>query len=133
MWGIARGVSGLSFVLPFQKGVGTVIIAAGLALDLISIGAFFRRKTTISPLAPDKTSALVTGGLYALSRNPMYLGIAVILVGFAIRLGNPVSALVIPIFIWYNTKFQIKPEEEVLSEKFGAEYDAYRKKVRRWI
>ena len=92
-----------------------------------------RAKTTFNPLRPDTTTALVTTGLFAVSRNPMYLAMVVILVGWAIYLSSPVALIGPLVFVLYISRFQIVPEERALSVLFGARFDDYVSKVRRWI
>jgi len=81
----------------------------------------------------EKASALVTTGLYTVSRNPMYLGLVVILSGWAVLLGNPINILTLGCFVLLINRVQIIPEEKVLLAKFGNQYSAYTNKVRRWI
>lgn len=137
MWLLARGASDLTgdyaVALPGQRWAAALIAGAGLAVDLVSIAAFFRRRTTVNPLTPSKTNALVIDGFYRFSRNPMYLGILMILIGWGLWLGNILNLVLLGLFIWVINELQIKPEEKALREKFGAEYDAYCKRVRRWI
>ena len=76
---------------------------------------------------------LVTTGIFAWTRNPMYLGLLCILAGWAVWLGNPFGAGVLAVFVWAITALQIKPEEEVLAANFGAAYAAYCRNVRRWL
>lgn len=137
MWMLAKGASDLTgrytVILPGQAWAAALIAGAGLAIDLVSIAAFFRRKTTVNPLTPSKTNALVIDGFYRFSRNPMYLGILMILTGWTLWLGNVLNIVLLGLFIWVINELQIKPEEKALREKFGAEYEAYCKRVRRWI
>ncbi|MEO0464452.1 MAG: isoprenylcysteine carboxylmethyltransferase family protein [Pseudomonadota bacterium] len=133
MWGIASAMPALCFAFPLQTTLAAVLIVAGLALDMAAIGAFWKAKTTVTPLAPEKASSLVVEGLYRFTRNPMYLGLLLILSGLAILLGSPVSMIVLAVFVAYITAFQIKPEEARLQEVFGADYLAYMKRVRRWL
>ena len=75
----------------------------------------------------------VSAGPYRFTRNPMYLGLLLTLLAWAVFLFNPVVLLFVPIFVLYINRFQIKPEEQVLSSLFGAEYMAYKGQVRRWL
>ena len=85
------------------------------------------------PRAPERSSRLVTGGVYRFSRNPMYLALALFLLAWALWLGNG-AALVWPaLFAAYLTRFQIVPEERALAAKFGQEYAQYCRRVRRWF
>jgi len=106
---------------------------AGLALDFSGLMAFLRRHTTINPLHPEKSSALVTGGVYTITRNPMYLGMASLLLAWSVYLQSPAALLGIAAFMAYITHFQIKPEERMLEQLFGGEFAAYRGRVRRWL
>lgn len=112
-------------------GVGIAIIA-GLIL-LLALSGFASSKTTVNPHTPDATSALVTDGIYAISRNPMYLGMALATLAAALMLRQPVGLIWLAVATAWITVFQILPEEAVLKEKFGAEFETYKKKVRRWI
>ena len=94
---------------------------------------FRRAKTTINPFRPQNTTALVTSGVYRFTRNPMYLGLALLLLGWAIFLCSA-WALTGPVLsVLYIGRFQIKPEEKILSAKFGAAYSEYASRVRRWL
>jgi protein-S-isoprenylcysteine O-methyltransferase Ste14 len=84
-------------------------------------------------MTPSASSSLVTAGIYTVTRNPMYLGFAMFLLGWGIFLANPVSLLVIPCFVFYMTRFQIIPEERALQSLFGPDFQAYRAKARRWL
>ncbi|MCG8442480.1 MAG: isoprenylcysteine carboxylmethyltransferase family protein [Caulobacterales bacterium] len=133
MWGMARIAPALSFAFPGQRPAAIALAAAGLTVDLIALAAFRRAKTTINPMRPGKTSALVAEGLYRYSRNPMYVGALLVLTGWAAWLGNPLNLAVLAVFVVAITELQIKPEEAMLRETFGAEYVAYAKRVRRWL
>ena len=87
----------------------------------------------MNPTKPDGTSALVVSGVYRLSRNPMYVGALFALGGWAAFLSHPLPVLFLPVFVAYMDRFQIAPEERVLSSKFGTEYETYKKSVRRWL
>jgi protein-S-isoprenylcysteine O-methyltransferase Ste14 len=105
----------------------------GLASGASGVMAFRRHRTTTNPIRIDAASSLVTGGVYRLTRNPMYLGLALLLSAWAAYLGTP-WALLGPLgLVVFLTRFQIIPEERVMLGKFGAAYDAYRRRVRRWI
>lgn len=117
---------------PWNK-LGIALMLVAVILDFSSLYLFFKKRTTPNPMKPQFTTGLVTNGLYKISRNPMYLGMLVILIGFAIYLGNLTAFLVLPAFYLVITEMQIKPEERMLEEKFGEEYLAYKRKVRRWL
>jgi protein-S-isoprenylcysteine O-methyltransferase Ste14 len=94
---------------------------------------FVTEKTTISPLAPQKSSTLIVNGPFKLTRNPMYLGMAALLLGWALVLENPLALLGPILFVMYITRFQIIPEERILTEKWGDAYTAYKSKIKRWL
>lgn len=100
---------------------------------LAAFASFWKARTTINPIKPDRASVLVTHGIYRFTRNPMYLSLLLLLVAYASHLGCW-AALAGPMaYVAYVTRFQILPEERVLLAKFGAEYEAYKRRVRRWI
>ena len=119
--------------VPFAENIGLVVGLMGLLILLMAGASFVARKTTVSPHHPEKTSALVTDGIYAISRNPMYLGMALLTLAIAAVLLQPLGLVLLAGAIWYITRYQIIPEETVLAEKFGEDYAAYCAKVRRWI
>ena len=112
---------------------GTAILLIGGLVCLVGVIQFRAHATTVDPMAPDRSSALVTTGIYHHTRNPMYLGFAVMLIGLATTLGNLFALGMVPVFIGYLTRFQIIPEERALVEKFGAPYRAYLEQVPRWL
>ena len=110
-----------------------ILFFLGLIPDVLALLTFVRKKTTVNPMTPDKSTTLVTDGIYRISRNPMYLGLLFLLVAASLYFSSFLSVLIIPVFIWYLTEFQIKPEEESLKQVFGDDYESYLKKVRRWV
>ena len=114
-----------------QIGIGLIILA--LVADLGALLLFIRANTTINPLKPHHTEQLVTHGSYRFSRNPMYLSMVVILLGWALWLGSLTPFFAIPLLIWTLTEMQIKPEEAILTQKFGNDYLTYQQHVRRWL
>ncbi len=133
MWAIARRTGTWPLPPAVQDWGAAGLIALGLSLDLTAIGHFARARTTINPLRPAGTEALVTGGIYRVTRNPMYLGLACILTGWALRLASAWALLGVALFVGYVTRFQIIPEERILAARFGDGYAAYRASVRRWL
>jgi protein-S-isoprenylcysteine O-methyltransferase Ste14 len=129
--------SSLGHPLPVPLGVRLgVALALGVVGQGISMGgmiAFRRAKTTINPFRPATASSLVSGGVYRFTRNPMYVGLFLTLLGWAVFLCSPLALLFLPVFVLYINRFQINPEERVLSSLFGAEYAAYKASVRRWV
>lgn len=111
----------------------TILFVVSGVLLIPAVVEFYRKKTTVNPLKPETTSVLVIQGVYNYSRNPMYLGMACLLVAWALWLGNPFNGLVFIAYIAYMNTFQIAVEESALSNLFGHEYTQYKNKVRRWI
>lgn len=113
--------------------IGAVLAVAGAAIAILAVVQFRRAATTVDPRDPDKSRQIVMTGLYSYSRNPMYLGMALMLAGWVIALGNMWAGLALPIFLEYLTHFQIGPEEKILHSRFGKPYAEYASRVRRWI
>ena len=103
------------------------------AIDVAAIVHFGKAGTTPNPLDPSKASHLVTEGIFRVSRNPMYLGLLLLLIGWAVWLGSASPWLVPPLFVVVITLVQIIPEEQALSRNFGEQYALYRRSVARWI
>ena len=110
---------------------GIVLIILGITITAIAARAFARAGTPIIPFEP--STALVAGGLYRVTRNPMYLGLVVVLLGAGLLFGTVTPFLPIPVFVWIIQKKFIEAEERFLEEIFGAQYLAYKSKVRRWL
>ena len=107
-------------------------ITAALVM-ILGLFQFHRAKTTTNPIDPDKASNLVVNGIYRYTRNPMYLAMLLLLIGFGLKLGNAFNAITAAGFVYYMNHFQIKREEEALSKLFGKEYSLYLKATRRWF
>ncbi|WP_428672731.1 methyltransferase family protein [Roseibium sp.] len=122
-----------SLVFPGQTFLSLFLAFAGLIPGGRAVLAFARKKTTVNPVAPEKATVLVTGGIYRISRNPMYLGLLCLLLALAVYWGSLTALVIVPAFVWYMTEFQIKPEEEALTALFGDAYKDYCTRVRRWI
>lgn len=133
IWMVARASPRLQFEIPGQGSIASALIAAGLAVAILGVVSFRRARTTVNPLNPATASALVVSGVYRWTRNPMYLGTLLCLFGWAVFLGNTIGFLLLPAFVGYLNRFQIAPEEVALRERFGAEFESYRARVRRWI
>ena len=133
MWLIARAAPAFEFAFPARLicAVGAIVI--GLAIAGVGIVSFRRAKTTVNPMKPESSSALVVTGIYRLTRNPMYLGFLWILLGWGIFLSNMLAFLVLPGFVLYMNRFQIEPEERALTRLFGQTFVTYSAHVRRWI
>ncbi|WP_318444318.1 isoprenylcysteine carboxylmethyltransferase family protein [Photobacterium leiognathi] len=104
----------------------------GVIPGFTAIIAFAKANTTIDPRYPQKTSRLVTTGIYRFTRNPMYLGLVFFLFAAAFYFSALSCFVVVPVFIWVMNNFQIEPEEAVLLAMFGEDYQHYCQTVRRW-
>jgi protein-S-isoprenylcysteine O-methyltransferase Ste14 len=100
---------------------------------LFAVLGFIKFKTTVNPLKPESTKFLVTNGVYNYSRNPMYAGMALLLLAWLLWLSNPINIVIFITYIVFITQFQIKPEEDALLKLFGDQFNVYCQKVRRWI
>jgi len=111
--------------------LGLAPAALGLALSVVADQAFKKHRTTVKPF--QESTALVTSGAYAISRHPMYLGFALILLGLAICMGAVTPFVVVPLFVILMELVFIRAEEQMMEAKFGQAWRDYKKKVRRWI
>lgn len=111
----------------------TVCLLASLALIAAAALEFRSSQTTVDPTSPAKTSSIVESGVYNYSRNPMYLAMVLMLLALGIYLWRIAAVFIIAGFIAYITRFQITPEERILANKFGKDFETYRRRVRRWI
>lgn len=133
MWGIDRLWPQAHVTTPYAGIVASIVALAGGAIALLGVAAFRQARTTISPVAPGDASTLVTGGIYGVTRNPMYLGTLLLLTGWALYLGN-FAAWAMPVaFVLYMNRCQIAPEERALAQLFGMPFENYRARVRRWL
>lgn len=108
-------------------------VIAGTALALAGLKEFADQQTTVNPLDPNLSSCLVTSGVFQLTRNPMYLGMLLVSLGWADLLDHFMAYLGALIFFTYISVFQITPEESIMEEKFGETFNQYRRSVRRWL
>jgi len=123
----------LNFQFPLPTIIPWIIGLFGALACGLGVLEFNRAKTTVNPTKPGSTSSLVKSGIYARTRNPMYVGFVLILTGWAVAVANVASFLILPLFVVYMNKFQIKPEERALSSIFGDDFKAYCSEARRWI
>jgi protein-S-isoprenylcysteine O-methyltransferase Ste14 len=133
MWLLARASPAPEFVLPARGALALGLMLAGAGIALAAVLAFRRAGTTVNPLAPERTSSLVVQGVYRLSRHPMYLGMTLILLGWAVWLANVSALAVLPAFIACIDRFQIAPEEASMARLFGGDFLAYKARTRRWL
>ena len=116
-----------------NDAISLFLLILGLVVFISAVKSFRKQKTTVNPLEPRQASSLVTSGIFKLSRNPMYLGMLIILLAVSFKfnlIGGMLTSLFFYIFI---TRFQILPEEAAMNELFGNEFIVYSNKTRRWI
>lgn len=116
-----------------KVAIVSMLLAIGLVFDLSGLLIFRRARTTVNPIKLDTTSALVNTGVYKITRNPMYVGLAFVLSAWCMYLNSPISMIGVAGFIFYINAFQILPEERMLATLFGEEYLEYQSRVRRWL
>ena len=119
--------------MPFKFIILGVGIALSGVIGLAGIWEFRKQKTTVNPIKVETASTVVDSGIFGYTRNPMYLGLLILLFCFGYFFQNIFSVLLSFAFVIYMNQFQIKPEERALEQLFGAEYVDYKHKVRRWI
>jgi protein-S-isoprenylcysteine O-methyltransferase Ste14 len=133
MWGVSLATTAIAVPAFVRVGAAIALALAGGGISLVGTIAFRRARTTVNPMKPQSTSSLVTGGIYKFTRNPMYVGLLFVLLAWGVFLSSG-WALVGPlVFVLYINRFQIAPEEKVLSLMFGSAYSAYMARVRRWL
>src|SRR6185436_8035975 len=117
----------------YRVWAAIVIATAGGFFSIGGFVAFRRARTTVNPMKPESASSLVASGVYRITRNPMYVGLVLVLVAWATFLAAPLALLGPLAFVLYIGRFQIAPEEVALTKRFGTEYADYKAKVRRWL
>ncbi|MBY0423628.1 MAG: isoprenylcysteine carboxylmethyltransferase family protein [Parvularculaceae bacterium] len=133
MYAGARYAPTAPFDFPGRTALGAALALIGLATTAVAVGLFRRARTTVNPLAPSNAERLVVGGVYRLTRNPMYLGMLIVLLGLFFLFAEGLNIILPALFVITLTELQIKPEEKALEAKFGEDYRAYKKRVRRWL
>jgi protein-S-isoprenylcysteine O-methyltransferase Ste14 len=133
MWGVSSIVPVLEVPIQSRLIVASAIAAIGIVVVISGTIAFHQAETTINPMKPESTSSLVSSGIYRFTRNPMYMGLLLVTIAWAVFLSSPLTLLGSLVFFVYISHFQILPEERVLLGIFGDEYSTYQTKVRRWI
>lgn len=133
MAGIAQITTSLAFNGVARTLIALLLVVGGLWIALLGVLTFKKAKTTVNPITPQAASTLVTAGVYAYTRNPMYLGFLLILGAWAVVLSNPYAAVILPVFVLYMNRFQIEAEERILLGLFGQAFSDYQARVRRWL
>lgn len=133
MWAVSASGPQFPMASEFRCAAVVILVVAGVAFDLLGLAAFRAARTTVNPLRPERASALVTGGVYRVTRNPMYVGMGLLLLAWGACLSALLPFFGPAFFVLYITRFQIRPEERVLVSIFGGEYSNYAARVRRWL
>lgn len=131
MLGLHYGWPQPRLISPPLNLLGFVLMVAGVSMNLWSARWFRKKQTTIDPHG--NAIYLAQEGLYRISRNPMYLGMLITLLGVSIYLGSWIVFLAPPLFVWIVTMRFIGREEQALLARFGDVYIQYKARVRRWI
>lgn len=133
-WLCAMALPAFTLGLPGAARIGALIAAVGVLVCGAGVASFRRAGTTMDPRQPGKASLIVRGGIYRFTRNPMYLGFVLIILGWGVSLDHLLALLAFPAgFAAYINALQIPREEAALLEKFGEDYAAYQCEVRRWL
>ncbi len=131
-WGQARFLDfGLSLGGAWADVIGGILIGGGVILILLAASEMRRQKTTIIP--HKEADRLVQSGIFSRSRNPIYLGDAMILAGLLLYWDAVLALPLIPVFVWTIEKRFVVPEENRMRRKFRADFARYCEKVRRWV
>lgn len=130
---VSKTAAAVPVVGPWQRPLAALLLVAGIAIAVAGVVRFRHHKTTVDPLHPDKASQLVTDGIFSFTRNPMYLGMLVALLAFAVWLGSATTVLIALMFVPLITALQINEEERAMQTLFGEEFTHYRRRTRRWL
>ena len=120
----------ISFVL---NVLSIVLFIGGITITGTAIAAFKNHQTTVNPINIEKATSLVTSGIFTISRNPMYLGMFIILLAVSLKFNLIGGIILSTVFMLFITKFQIIPEEIAMEKLFKDEFILYKKKTRMWI
>lgn len=133
IWLVAWAAPSLRVEFALRREAAVAFLIGGVVVAVAGVVSFRRARTTVNPLNPAAASALVVSGIYRVTRNPMYLGVLACLLGLVVWFGSAPALFVPAMFVAYIDRLQIVPEEAALRARFGAEFEAYCARVRRWI
>ncbi|MBI3562856.1 MAG: isoprenylcysteine carboxylmethyltransferase family protein [Gammaproteobacteria bacterium] len=133
MWGVALITPLLEIPTLVRVVAAASLALAGVVVSLAGVVAFRRARTTVNPMKPETASALVCTGVYKITRNPMYVGLLLLLIAWAVFRSSAWALLGPVVFVLYINRFQIAAEERVLATLFGTGYTDYKARVRRWL
>jgi protein-S-isoprenylcysteine O-methyltransferase Ste14 len=133
MWLLAGSTPSLTVPPALRWAMSLVCFGAGAASGAAGVWSFHRARTTVNPWRPHASSTLVISGIYRWTRNPMYLGLLLALLGWGLYLANVYALMLACTFVPYMDRFQIRPEERALQHTFGQQFCDYCGQVRRWL
>ena len=133
MWLISLLTTEIPMATELRVTALLVMAAAGAFVGLAGVVSFRKARTTVNPLSPHACSSLVISGVFSISRNPMYLALFLVLLGWGLCLANLYSLILATGFVAYMNRFQIRPEESALEAAFCQAFLDYRRQVRRWL
>lgn len=133
MWMVSEQMPWAKLAFAWRVPAAAAVLALAVVPMLAAVASFIAARTTINPMRPARASALITDGVFRISRNPIYLGDLFLLMAYAVWLANALNVLLLMAFVWYLNRFQIEPEERALTQLFGERYRAYCARVRRWL
>lgn len=133
MWACAIWLPRFTVDWAFAPTLARGLVLAGFGVALSGVLSFRRHRTTVNPMNPERASSLVRLGIYRYTRNPMYLGMLLLLGGWFFHLQNLAAGVFPPFYVAVLTELQIRPEERALTELFGEEYEGYLRATPRWL
>ncbi len=133
MWAVHKLIPVWQFAIPFQENTGLLLVVAGFLMTFSGVWSFRKAVTTVDPMHPEKANKLVTSGIYRLTRNPMYVGMLLVLLAWFVYLGSAINLLIVCLFVWFIDRYQIQPEEKALQQLFGEDFTRYCNATRRWL
>lgn len=129
---VAKWTIPIPFVVPnFLRNIGFILIVIGFLLGIAAFSEFRKARTTIDPHG--SVSSIVTSGIYRFTRNPIYVGFLLMLIGIPLNSGTYWGIILVPVFIYFMNRLVIEREEAYLEKKFGEVYTSYKSRVRRWL
>jgi protein-S-isoprenylcysteine O-methyltransferase Ste14 len=133
MWLVSLMTPAIELTFFVRVLIAATFATAGIVVALSGVVSFMQANTTVNPTTPNSASSLVDSGIYRFTRNPMYLGLLSMLIGWGVFLASPLALIGTVVFVIYINRFQIQPEESALLNVFGAAFLQYQAKVRRWL
>jgi len=130
---LAKSIPELTYFWHNSHSLAIFLFIIAVFIGVSAVYCFRQAKTTVNPSKPEQSSSIVNSGIYRFSRNPMYLALLIVIIALAVYLQNIASFFIIPLFLAYITRYQIIPEERMLTTLFGEFFEKYRQKVRRWL